>query len=388
MKKIKLYNKISSKGLDLFDNDYIYEEDLPVEEADGILVRSAKLHDINLDGNLKAIARAGAGVNNVPVDKCSEKGIVVFNTPGANANAVKELVLAGMLLSARPTFEAMKWLDTVKENENLAELAEKEKSRFKGSELAGKTLGVIGLGAIGIKVANMALHLDMEVIGYDPFLSVQSAWQLSRNVKLTKNLDDIYRNCDFITLHVPYSEKTKNMIDIVALAKMKNGVTVLNYARGGLVDEDDMLRAMKEGKVKNYVSDFASVKMMKDKKFICTPHLGASTPEAEENCAVMAVNQMRDYLEHGNITNSVNLPNVSMERSGDIRITCFHHNVPNMLAQISQTISAAGLNIENMINKSKKDYAYTIVDVDKADIDGVVEKLNAIDAILKVNVYE
>lgn len=388
MKKIKLYNKISSKGLDLFDNDYIYEEDLPVEEADGILVRSAKLHDINLDGNLKAIARAGAGVNNVPVDKCSEKGIVVFNTPGANANAVKELVLAGMLLSARPTFEAMKWLDTVKENENLAELAEKEKSRFKGSELAGKTLGVIGLGAIGIKVANMALHLDMEVIGYDPFLSVQSAWQLSRNVKLTKNLDDIYRNCDFITLHVPYSEKTKNMIDIVALAKMKNGVTILNYARGGLVDEDDMLRAMKEGKVKNYVSDFASVKMMKDKKFICTPHLGASTPEAEENCAVMAVNQMRDYLEHGNITNSVNLPNVSMERSGDIRITCFHHNVPNMLAQISQTISAAGLNIENMINKSKKDYAYTIVDVDKADIDGVVEKLNAIDAILKVNVYE
>lgn len=388
MKKIKLYNKISSKGLDLFDNDYIYEEDLPVEEADGILVRSAKLHDINLDGNLKAIARAGAGVNNVPVDKCSEKGIVVFNTPGANANAVKELVLAGMLLSARPTFEAMKWLDTVKENENLAELAEKEKSRFKGSELAGKTLGVIGLGAIGIKVANMALHLDMEVIGYDPFLSVQSAWQLSRNVKLTKNLDDIYRNCDFITLHVPYSEKTKNMIDIVALAKMKNGVTVLNYARGGLVDEDDMLRAMKEGKVKNYVSDFASVKMMKDKKFICTPHLGASTPEAEENCAVMAVNQMRDYLEHGNITNSVNLPNVNMERSGDIRITCFHHNVPNMLAQISQTISAAGLNIENMINKSKKDYAYTIVDVDKADIDGVVEKLNAIDAILKVNVYE
>lgn len=388
MKKIKLYNKISSKGLDLFDNDYIYEEDLPVEEADGILVRSAKLHDINLDGNLKAIARAGAGVNNVPVDKCSEKGIVVFNTPGANANAVKELVLAGMLLSARPTFEAMKWLDTVKENENLAELAEKEKSRFKGRELAGKTLGVIGLGAIGIKVANMALHLDMEVIGYDPFLSVQSAWQLSRNVKLTKNLDDIYRNCDFITLHVPYSEKTKNMIDIVALAKMKNGVTILNYARGGLVDEDDMLRAMKEGKVKNYVSDFASVKMMKDKKFICTPHLGASTPEAEENCAVMAVNQMRDYLEHGNITNSVNLPNVSMERSGDIRITCFHHNVPNMLAQISQTISAAGLNIENMINKSKKDYAYTIVDVDKADIDGVVEKLNAIDAILKVNVYE
>ena len=385
MKKIKLYNKISSKGLDLFDDDYIVDEN--IEDADGILVRSAKLHDINLDGNLKAIARAGAGVNNVPVDACSKKGIVVFNTPGANANAVKELVFAGMLLSARPTFEAMKWLETVKE-ENIAELAEKEKSRFKGCELAGKTLGFIGLGAIGIKVANMALHLDMEVIGYDPFLSVQSAWQLSRNVKLTKNIDDIYKNSDFITLHVPYSEKTKHMIDVVALVKMKTGVTVLNYARGGLVDEDAMLRAMKDGKVKNYVSDFASVKMMKDKKFICTPHLGASTPEAEENCAVMAVNQMRDYLEHGNITNAVNLPNVSMERSGDIRITCFHKNVPNMLAQISQTISAAGLNIENMINKSKNEYAYTMVDIDKADICEVVEKLKAIDAILKVNVYE
>ena len=387
MKKIKLYNKISNKGLDLFDDEYIYGEDIALEEADGILVRSAKLHEINLDGNLKAIARAGAGVNNVPVDACSEKGIVVFNTPGANANAVKELVLAGMLLSARPTFEAMKWLDSVKEEENLAELAEKEKSRFKGCELAGKTLGVIGLGAIGIKVANMALHLDMEVIGYDPYLSVQSAWQLSRNVKLTKNVDDIYRNCDFITIHVPYSEKTKNMIDVVALAKMKNGVTVLNYARGGLVDEDAMLRAMKEGKVKNYVSDFASAKMMKDKKFICTPHLGASTPEAEENCALMVVNQMRDYLENGNITNSVNLPNVSMERSGDIRITCFHYNVPNMLAQISQTISAAGLNIENMINKSKKEYAYTMVDVDQANIEEVVEKLKEIPSVLKVNVY-
>lgn len=383
--KIQLYNKISNKGLILFSGEYEIGEN--IENPDGILVRSAKLHEIPLDGNLKAIARAGAGVNNVPVDKCSEKGIVVFNTPGANANAVKELVLAGMLLSARPTFKAMQWLETVKDDENLEQLAEKEKSRFKGCELAGKTIGVIGLGAIGIKVANMALHLGMEVYGCDPYLSVQSAWQLSRNVKLVNSNDEIFARCDYISLHVPMTPNTKNMIDANALNKMKNGVTILNYARGGLVDEDAMLEAMNNGKVKNYVSDFASPKMMQHENYICTPHLGASTPEAEENCAVMAVNQMRDYLENGNITNSVNLPNVSMERSGAIRITCFHKNEPNMLAQISQTISAAGLNIENMINKSKKEYAYTIVDVDQANVDDVVNKLNTIDAILKVNVY-
>ena len=383
--KIQLYNKISNKGLILFNGEYEIGEN--IENPDGILVRSAKLHDIPLDGNLKAIARAGAGVNNVPVDKCSEKGIVVFNTPGANANAVKELVLAGMLLSARPTFKAMQWLETVKDDENLEQLAEKEKSRFKGCELAGKTIGVIGLGAIGIKVANMALHLGMEVYGCDPYLSVQSAWQLSRNVKLVNSNDEIFARCDYISLHVPMTPNTKNMIDATAFNKMKDGVTILNYARGGLVDEDAMLEAMNNGKVKNYVSDFASPKMMKHENYICTPHLGASTPEAEENCAVMAVNQMRDYLENGNITNSVNLPNVSMERSGAIRITCFHKNEPNMLAQISQTISAAGLNIENMINKSKKEYAYTIVDVDQANVDDVVNKLNTIPAILKVNVY-
>lgn len=383
--KIQLYNKISNKGLILFSGEYEIGEN--IENPDGILVRSAKLHDIPLDCNLKAIARAGAGVNNVPVDKCSEKGIVVFNTPGANANAVKELVLAGMLLSARPTFKAMQWLETVKDDENLEQLAEKEKSRFKGCELAGKTIGVIGLGAIGIKVANMALHLGMEVYGCDPYLSVQSAWQLSRNVKLVNSNDEIFARCDYISLHVPMTPNTKNMIDATALNKMKDGVTILNYARGGLVDEDAMLEAMNNGKVKNYVSDFASPKMMKHENYICTPHLGASTPEAEENCAVMAVNQMRDYLENGNITNSVNLPNISMERSGAIRITCFHKNEPNMLAQISQTISAAGLNIENMINKSKKEYAYTIVDVDQANVDDVVDKLNTIPAILKTNVY-
>ena len=386
MKQIKLYNKISNKGLDLFDDEYEVGE--AIDNPDGILVRSAKLHDVQFNDDLKAIARAGAGTNNIPIDKCSEKGIVVFNTPGANANAVKELVLAGMLLSARPTFEAMKWLDTVKEEENIAELTEKEKSKFIGSELQGKVLGVIGLGAIGIKVANLALHLGMEVCGFDPYLSVQSAWQLSRNVHLVKNADDIYRNCDYITLHVPFMEATKNMIDVVALAKMKDGVRILNYARGGLVDEDDMCRALNEGKVKHYITDFPSPKMVKQKGVICTPHLGASTPEAEENCAIMAVNQMRDYLENGNIVNSVNLPNMVLDRSGALRITCFHHNAPNMLAQISQTISEAGLNIENMINKSKNDYAYTIVDVNQANVEAVVNKLQAIPAILKVQVYE
>ena len=386
MINIKLYNKISSKGLNLFDGKY--NVDVDIDKPDAILVRSAKLHDIELNDELKAIARAGAGVNNIPVDKCSEKGIVVFNTPGANANAVKELVLAGMLLSARPTFEAMKWLDSVKDEENIGELAEKEKSKFKGCELQGKTLGVIGLGAIGLKVANMALHLGMDVYGYDPYLSVESAWQLSRNVKLVKSVEEIYKYSDYISLHVPMTDTTKNMIDANAIKLMKEKVVLLNYARGGLVNEEDMLIALEEGKVRKYVSDFASNKMMKQKNFICTPHLGASTPEAEENCAYMAVHQVMDYLENGNIKNSVNLPNVSMERSGEIRITCFHYNTPNMLAQISQTISKANLNIENMINKSKKDYAYTMVDIDQADIDEVVEQLKQIPSILKVQVYK
>lgn len=386
MINIKMYNKISPKGLNLFDEKY--HVDVDVEKPNAILVRSAKLHDIELNDELQAIARAGAGVNNIPIDKCSEKGIVVFNTPGANANAVKELVLAGMLLSARPTFEAMKWLDTVKDEENISELAEKEKSKFKGYELQGKSLGVIGLGAIGLKVANMALHLGMDVYGYDPYLSVESAWQLSRNVKLVKTVEEIYKYSDYISLHVPMSENTKNMIDKNAIKLMKDGVVLLNYARGGLVNEEDMLIALENKKVGKYVSDFASNKMMKQKDFICTPHLGASTPEAEENCAIMAVHQVMDYLENGNIKNAVNLPNVSMERSGKVRITCFHYNTPNMLAQISQTISKANLNIENMINKSKKDYAYTMVDVDQDNIDDVIIQLKQIPSILKVQVYK
>lgn len=383
--KIKLYNKIAKKGLDLFDDQYEYSD--TITEEDAILVRSAKLHDIELNDNLKAIARAGAGTNNIPITKCSEKGIVVFNTPGANANAVKELVIAGMLLAARPVYQAVNWLEGVKQKEGIAELVEAEKSRFKGSELEGKALGVIGLGAIGIKVANLALHLGMEVYGYDPYLSVQAAWQLSRNVKLVKSLDEIYRNSDYITIHVPLNDKTKAMIDVVALAKMKDGVNILNFARGGLVDQKAMVKALNEGKVAHYVCDFPDEKIMHQKNTICIPHLGASTPESEENCAVMAVNQLCDYLENGNIKNAVNLPNCSMERSGEVRITCFHHNVPNMLAQISQTVSAKGLNIANMLNKSKGEYAYTIVDVDEAKGTDIVAELEKIPAILKVQVY-
>lgn len=383
--KIKLYNKIAKKGLDLFDDQYEYSD--TITEEDAILVRSAKLHDIELNDNLKAIARAGAGTNNIPITKCSEKGIVVFNTPGANANAVKELVIAGMLLAARPVYQAVNWLEGIKQKEGIAELVEAEKSKFKGSELEGKALGVIGLGAIGIKVANLALHLGMEVYGYDPYLSVQAAWQLSRNVKLVKSLDEIYRNSDYITIHVPLNDKTKAMIDVVALAKMKDGVNILNFARGGLVDQKAMVKALNEGKVAHYVCDFPDEKIMHQKNTICIPHLGASTPESEENCAVMAVNQLRDYLENGNIKNAVNLPNCSMERSGEVRITCFHHNVPNMLAQISQTVSAKGLNIANMLNKSKGEYAYTIVDVDEAKGTDIVAELEKIPAILKVQVY-
>ncbi len=385
MKKIKLYNKLSQKGLDLFEDEYTIGEE--VQNEDGILVRSAKLHDIELNENLKAIARAGAGTNNIPIDKCSEKGIVVFNTPGANANAVKELVLAGMLLSARPFHEGINWVDSLTQKEGIAELVEAEKSNFKGNELAGKTLGVIGLGAIGIKVANLALHLGMEVYGYDPYLSIRSAWQLSRNVKLTKSLDDVYRNCDYITIHVPQTKETKDMIDVVALAKMKDGVRILNFARGGLVDEDAMCKALDEGKVQNYICDFPSERILHQKGAICLPHLGASTPESEENCAVMAVKQMRDYLENGNVENAVNLPNVTLERGEGARITCFHKNVPNMLAQISQVVSQANLNIANMLNKSKNDYAYTIVDVDSQELGDVVEQLEKIDAILKVQTY-
>lgn len=386
MKKIKLYNKISNKGLDRFPVD-AYEVGEQLEGEDAILVRSAKLHDVEFPSTLKAIARAGAGTNNIPIDVCSEKGIVVFNTPGANANAVKELVFAGLLMASRPSFEGMNWIQGLTATDDVATKVEKEKSRFVGHELHGKTLGVIGLGAIGIKVANLALHFGMDVYGYDPYISVQAAWNLSRNVIHAKNVDEIYKNCDFITIHVPLNDKTKHMIDGEAIAKMKKNAFILNFARGGLVDEDAVCVALEKEHLQGYVTDFPNEKLIGNPKVYCIPHLGASTDESEENCAIMAVDQLKDYLENGNIVNSVNLPNVVMEKTGQSRIACFHRNVPSMLAKISNMVSDAGLNIENMINKSKGDYAYTIVDVDNSKIHDIVDNLKHTENILHVETY-
>ncbi len=386
MHKIKLYNKISQSGLDYFEEGFIYGEE--VEQEDGIIVRSAKLHDIPLHDQLKGIARAGAGVNNIPIQKCSEKGIVVFNTPGANANAVKELVIAGMLMSARPTIDAISWLDQLKVREGLSELVEKEKSNYKGVEIAGKTLGIIGLGAIGCRLANSALALGMDVIGYDPHISVNSAFQLSKEVKYTKSLDELLKQCDFISLHLPVNEETKHLIDVVALAKMKTNVVLLNFSRGELVDEDALLHALKEKKVRKYVTDFPTLRTIHCPQCINLPHIGASTAESEDTCAKMAVSQLKEFLENGNIVNAVNLPNMSLPRTEGMRISCFHKNVKNMIAQISNVISKEGINIENLINKSKGDFAYTIVDVDADNLDVIAQQLSKIPEILKVNIYK
>lgn len=386
MKKIKLYNKIAPIGINRFENErYVVGEDIDHEDA--ILLRSASLHDVDFSCELKAIARAGAGTNNIPIEECSEKGIVVFNTPGANANAVKELVFAGLLLSARPIYEGMSWTKSIEKNVDVAKLIEKEKSNFVGHELQNKTLGIIGLGAIGIKVANLALHFGMNVYGYDPFISINAAWELSRNVIQAKSLDEIYKNCDYISIHVPLNDKTRNMIDEVAIYKMKKDAVILNFARGGLVDEVALIKALEKDQLKKYITDFPNEKLLDKKNIVLIPHLGASSQESEDNCAVMAVDQLRDYLENGNVINSVNLPNVSMERSGKARIACFHHNVPSMIANISKVISDAGLNIVNLINKSKGDYAYTIVDVDKESVHGVVVALETLDSIRKIQTY-
>lgn len=382
--KVKLYNKIAKQGLDLFSDAYEYEN---VEEEDAILVRSASLHDLEFSSNLKAIARAGAGTNNIPIDRCSEAGIVVFNTPGANANAVKELVFAGMLMSARPILQGVEWLKQ-QPKEGINERVEKEKSKFKGNELKGKTLGVIGLGAIGLQVANTALHFGMKVYGYDPFISVQSAWQLSKHVLLTKEIDELYQNCDYISIHVPLNKDTKHMIHKDVINKMKDQVCVLNFARGGLVDALAMKEALQQGKVKTYVCDFPQEELVGLDQVISIPHLGASTDESEENCAVMAVNELMEYLENGNIKNSVNMPECSMERNGNLRIACIHHNVPNMLAQISKCVSNYHINIINMLNKSKGAYAYTMIDIENQEIDCVVDALKQIDAVLKVQIYK
>ena len=376
-------NKIAACGTDRLGAGYTVTDTL--DNADGVMVRSAAMHDMALPQSLLAIARAGAGVNNIPVDKCSDAGIVVFNTPGANANAVKELVIAGLLLSSRKVVPAIAWAKTLKgEGDMVGKLVEKGKSAFAGPEISGKKLGVIGLGAIGVLVANAARALGMEVYGYDPFLSVDTAWKLSRGVHHAVDLETIYRECDYITVHVPLMADTKGMLNADAFAMMKDGVRVLNFARDGLVNSADMLAALESGKVAAYVVDFPTEEMLDAENVIAIPHLGASTPESEDNCAVMAADELKDYLENGNILHSVNYPDVQAPRAAANRICVLHKNVPNMLAQISAVVSAAGINIASMVNKSKKDYAYTLLDVEGAPAAATLSGITDIDGVIRV----
>ncbi|MDY3617702.1 3-phosphoglycerate dehydrogenase family protein [Agathobaculum sp.] len=380
MYNVKLYNKISKVGLDNLDPaKYTCSEDF--EEYDAVLVRSAKLHDVQFPKNLKCIARAGAGVNNIPVERCAEEGIVVFNTPGANANAVKELVICALLMASRKIVQGANWVRGLKGTPDIGPAAEKGKATYAGPEIAGKKLGVIGLGAIGVKVANAAVSLDMDVWGYDPFLSVDGALQLSRSVKHVTDLNEIFANCDYITVHVPLTPDTRNIIGEEAFAKMKDGARIINLARGELVDEQAMAKALESGKVACYVSDFASDCILEQENAIVLPHLGASTPESEDNCAKMAVYEISEYLEKGTIRNSVNFPNLKVPYEGGYRICMIHKNVPNMIASIT---SAVKCNIENMGNRSKGDYAYTIVDTAEQPTEANLDDLRAIDGMISV----
>ena len=384
MFSIKTYNKISKIGLSEFDDKYTIGDD--IENPDGAIVRSAALHDVEFPKSLKAIARAGAGTNNIPIDRCSKEGIVVFNTPGANANAVKELVIAGLLISSRRVISAIEWARTLKgQGDEVGKLVEKGKSAFAGPELKCKKLGVIGLGAIGVLVANAANSLGMKVLGYDPYLSVNSAWNLTQNAIHVLDINQIFEECDYITVHVPLNDATKGLINSKTIAKMKDGVRILNFARGGLVNSNDMIEALQTGKVAAYVVDFPSDEMLCVDGVIAIPHLGASTPESEDNCAKMAAAELIDYIENGNIVNSVNLPEISMPRSSKTRVCVIHKNIPNMLNAITSIVSENGVNIENMLNKSRGEYAYTMLDV--AEIDNAVsEKIEAIDGVIKVRV--
>lgn len=381
MNKIKLLNKISPVGLDLFEGKYQVGED--VDDEDGILVRSASLHEYPLNPNLKAIARAGAGVNNIPLEKCSEEGIVVFNTPGANANAVKELVLCGLFLSSRKVIEGIDWVKTLKGKEDAAKLVEKGKSQFVGPEIEGKKLGVIGLGAIGVHVANAAIKLGMEVYGFDPYISVNAAWGMSKWVKNAQNMETIFSECDYITLHAPSTKETKGIINKENIALMKDGVRILNFARADLVNSQDVLSAIKAGKVEKYITDFATADIIDQENVIVIPHLGASTPESEDNCARMAVKEIKDYLESGNIVNSVNFPTINEPRTTKYRICLIHKNVPNMLAQFATLLANQEINIENMVNKAKGDFAYTIIETN--DVVGIKE-FDALENVVKVRV--
>lgn len=385
--KIKCLNPIAKVGLDLFDDKYEITENF--EEADGVLVRSAAMHDLELPDNLKAISRAGAGVNNIPLDKCAEKGIVVFNTPGANANGVKELVIVGLLLASRDIVGGIDWVKDNLDDENINKSAEKAKKAFAGHEIKGKKLGIIGLGAIGVLVANAATALGMEVYGCDPYLSVNNALNLSRSVNIVKERSEIYENCDFITVHVPLLDDTKGMINEEAISQMKDGVVILNFARDILVNEEDLSKALESGKVAKYVSDFPNKTSVKMKNTIVIPHLGASTEESEDNCAVMAAKEMMDYIENGNIINSVNYPKCDAGVcTSEGRITICHKNIPNIITKCAGVFSSEGINIDHMVNKSRGDFAYSMFDIDAASTEDMVKKLEEVEGILKVRIVK
>ena len=387
MKKIHCLNPIASCGTDLFPADYELTDTLA--EADGVLVRSASMHEMELPEGLLAIGRAGAGVNNIPLEACAEKGIVVFNTPGANANGVKELVIAGLLMASRDIPGGLSWCKENAEDANITKDTEKSKKAFAGWEIRGKKLGVIGLGAIGAEVANAATHLGMEVYGYDPFISVNAAWRLSRNVKHITNADVIFQECDYITIHVPLTDSTKGMINKEKLDMMKDGVVVLNFARDTLVNDDDMAAALESGKVHRYVSDFPNPKVAHMHNVILLPHLGASTKESEDNCAVMAVEELTDYIENGNIKNSVNYPACDMgECHAACRVAVLHKNIPNMIGQITGILAGQGVNISDMTNKSRDKYAYTLLDLEHRPEEATVKKLTGIDGVLRVRVVK
>jgi hypothetical protein len=387
MKKIHCLNAIASVGTDIFNENYKLTDN--INEADAVMVRSAAMGDMEFSKNLLAIARAGAGVNNIPLERCADAGIVVFNTPGANANGVKELVICGMLLAARDVVGGIEWTRSIKDSDTISKDVEKGKKNFAGGEIKGKKLGVIGLGAIGAEVANAAASLGLEVFGYDPYISVNSAWRLSRKIKHITDINEIFRNCDYITLHLPLTNDNKGMIGKDSIAEMKDGVVILNFARDLLVDDDEMEKALESGKVARYVTDFPNTKSAKMEKAIVIPHLGASTKESEDNCAVMAANELVDYLENGNIKNSVNFPSCDMGVcQSEGRVAILHKNIPNMIGQITSAFAKNGYNISDLTNKSKGTKAYTLIDIESKASDKLVDELNSIDGVLKVRVIK
>jgi len=385
MYQIHYLNKISPKGTALLTQDYQAVED--IAQADAVLVRSASMHEMELPESLKAIARAGAGVNNIPLDKCAEKGIVVFNTPGANANGVKEMAICGMLLGSRDVIGGVKWVQSIKDEGDIAKKVEKGKSQFAGTEIMGKTLGVIGLGAIGGPLANAAIGLGMTVYGYDPYISIDAAWHLDSHIIPVKTLEEIYQNCDIITVHVPLLDSTRKMINAETMAMMKDGVILLNFARDALVDDDALEQALRSGKVKRYITDFPNDKTAGMEGVVAIPHLGASTEESEDNCAKMAVKQVMNYLQNGNIINSVNFPTCDMgicTKAG--RLTILHKNIPNSIGRFTAVLAGQNINISDMLNRSKGEYAYTMFDIDEPTPDGVAQQLAELEGVFRVRV--